>query len=97
VSKPSQIEATGQILPRFIEEIDLLGVTYKIRRHPYFLRLKHIDQWIKDYEYKKEYQQSLDLEDMHTCWLVLREQYEAIKKGFENEQWQRHNQKNTRS
>jgi len=91
VSKPSQIEAAGQILPRFIEEIDLLGVTYKIRRHPYFLRLKHIDQWIKDYEYKKEYQQSLDLEEMHTCWLDLREQYEAIKKGFEYEQWQRHN------
>jgi len=90
VSKPSQIEAAGQILPRFIAEIDLLGVTYKVRRHPSFLKLSHIDQWIKDYEYSKEYQITLPLDEMNTCWLDLREQYEAIKKGFEYEQ-RRHN------
>jgi len=95
VSKPSQIEAAGQILPRFIEEVNLTGVTYKIRRHPRFLRLKHIDHWIKSYEYTEKHPNTaLPQDDVHICWLDLGEQYEAIKEGFEYER-QKHYQKSS--
>ncbi len=86
VSEPSQVEVAGQILPKSVEVFALFGVTYKVRRHPSLLRMKHIDLWIKEYEYLQEFKTHVPTDERHLCWLELREQYNAIVKGFEYEQ-----------
>ncbi len=87
VSKPSQTDATGQILPKSVEIFTLFGVTYKVRRHPDLLRMKHIDLWVKDYEYLQEFTTHVPTDERHLCWLELREQYNATVRGFENERY----------
>ncbi len=86
VSEPSQVEVAGQILPKSVEVFNLFGVTYKVRRHPDLLRMKHIDLWIKKYEHWKRAPAYVDDDDCHLCWLELVDQYEEILKGFEYEQ-----------
>ena len=86
MSKPSQIEVAGRFFDRPLVVAEIYGVTYKIMRHPSLLIPAHITEWIKDYEYTKEYKIPTPYDDRHPCWLQLREEWESILTGLGYEQ-----------
>jgi hypothetical protein len=73
VNEAVYIEVAGVKAVRPLARIDFEGVEYQVVRHPSLLVPATVTEWLKDYEYTKEYRVPVPYEDRHPCWLDARE------------------------
>jgi len=73
VSEAAYIEVAGVKMVRPLARIDFGGVEYRVVRHPSLLIPATVTEWLKDYEYNKEYRVPVPYGERHPCWLDARE------------------------
>ena len=73
VSEAAYIEVAGVKKVRPLARIDFEGVEYRVVRHPSLLIPATVTEWLKDYEYTKEYRVPVPYGERHPCWLDARE------------------------